>query len=676
MAKDIYLPHSGGTSNLVFSGLSSECANSFALEPSGTIPTTWDYWHSVTGSVGTYTFSGAPNTSRGLVANTFNASVGDLACSSLDVRVIQPKCPCEGGVAFTASTAQTMPTSGGSSTLAFTTGGCLSISPTVSTNNNYGWTASINGNNVYVNATQNATDNARSVDVVVSWGIYGDSCSQTFRYTQPGLACHCETAVVIRPLLETVPGTGATFDIRYTKDECVLRLDANIRPNNVGVVNSISDSAINVTIYNNPSGAQRTFNLVSIWGIFDGIETIVCDDAYTEITQDIGNCECATSLVVDTSGVPQYLPKEGGSISIPYTSRSCVNAIITSASQGWTAITSGGNLVVYYPRNTQSGVLTAQINLSWNIYDINGANPTGCTTAVTLNQAPNLCYNIDLPFVVGKDATSIQATANLISCDGSKTYEIEPAVPTNSSCGGNISFTTNSLLEAKIMYVDDFWWSDEGYSLDDVVETSCLTTSEYQYTYYGTMSIGGNTYHAWKRGDGSVYALTTTNDFSTLANQSMSENHTNIFSSFVGFVNEGSTTITIPSKPQQLINYSSSQNYLWIGELFLDYNLIDWVNQTVSTSAKSNKYEYYGETFDFEGNTYYLWRRDDAQQGEAGFLLTTTVNYDIWRNYSLADGGSGIPSEDYLFATLLADYGFYFNGLGEKVILNVIPQDY
>ena len=224
------------------------------------------------------------------------------------------------------------------------------------------------------------------------------------------------------------------------------------------------------------------------------------------------------------------------------------------------------------------------------------------------------------------------------------------------------------------MWIDDYpdesvlaqqFYGREYSSFDDYLDAymrnpKLFGSNKFEYTNE-TVVYSGKTYYAWYCQELNIYYLTDTIDFNTLYNLSVEADYTNrncpIYAALlsgdlsddpymlnysdVGHILakiEGSGTnliMWIDDFPSPVSHFYDLQDYVEDGEIFgYDEYFTFLLNQNPSRDGKfknyqgANKYCYYGETIEYDGNTYYLWKAaDDSINYCVKYLLTSTVSY-------------------------------------------------
>lgn len=97
------------------------------------------------------------------------------------------------------------------------------------------------------------------------------------------------------------------------------------------------------------------------------------------------------------------------------------------------------------------------------------------------------------------------------------------------------------------------------------------------------------------------------------------------------------------------------------------YDYQDWDNLVASyvddpDGRGANRYSYVGETIEYDGGTYYLWRMDEGGDGYSSmvmYMITDTIDFDTLYANSLEDN----PENEYTpyVALLGEDMGEYRN---------------
>lgn len=469
MAKNIEIPTSGGTKTLSFSGTSSACINSYNLNPSSSLPSWITYSKSTTGSNGTYTFNIATrNTGTTERSVTFNATVGELSCSNLEVRVYQPapqqpSCDCAAGVSFETTSARVQNV-GGIAEIDYSTGTCLSgsVSVTIPTSaSSAGWAASADTRttSIIASAPVNTENKTITVPTTVSWQVPSGtslvSCSQVVNFIQDPLTCTCNDSMLFTADTTThLSGDTDRITIQYSPKGCVEGAPY-VSFSNPNWDGTVVNGTITVRVSANEYEVETLNDVIVGWSINDGSNIRTCSRTFT-YTQNPGNCSCNTSIAFSSdTATSTLLPTSGGSINIPYTAETCVarttgdvpNIRITSSSAAWSGTNisrlSGSFIRIQYPANTSASQVLANITAEWDILPLSGGSTPidTCSKTFTLKQAPKQCYNIDMPLVIGASGGVVIPNLVTKDCSDISTYTIVPDVNSNQSCGGDITFT-------------------------------------------------------------------------------------------------------------------------------------------------------------------------------------------------------------------------------------------
>ena len=233
----------------------------------------------------------------------------------------------------------------------------------------------------------------------------------------------------------------------------------------------------------------------------------------------------------------------------------------------------------------------------------------------------------------------------------------------------NILNYGNNLLT---IYVDDYPQErlndDYNETVEEVMNRQLNALDENyvnRYDYTGeTIIYNGNTYYLWEIPNGYptssnvLYLLTTTIDSNTLYRQSLEDDLTNHFTSFVGRLDEdkeemymGDTAIGTEYELRLVKvtgNYSESLR-IWIDDFpqddhgYLDGEPVEDIMEMSVEDPEvlgNNPYDYTGETIEYNGNTYYLWKAVDGYDADNScsmYFATTTVDFNTLYNQSLED---------------------------------------
>ena len=194
---------------------------------------------------------------------------------------------------------------------------------------------------------------------------------------------------------------------------------------------------------------------------------------------------------------------------------------------------------------------------------------------------------------------------------------------------------------------------DDPYSIDSPPNEYCYLNETFEYE--------GEIYYLWEDANtGEMYMLTDTIDVQELYSHSIAANYTNRWCPYVvrldsdmelqyigGEINQindvlitvidnrnnnGNLSLFIDDYEQGILNldqraiesgYNNAQEYM-------DYVLND------PADAGANRYDYTGETFDYDGETYYLWEYCDINGGNSNkYLLTDTIDGNYLYQHSM-----------------------------------------
>ena len=235
------------------------------------------------------------------------------------------------------------------------------------------------------------------------------------------------------------------------------------------------------------------------------------------------------------------------------------------------------------------------------------------------------------------------------------------------------------------MWIDDYPSEEDfnaefyGYSsfddyLDDYMEDPETYGSNLFYYTDETVEYGGVTYYAWYSDDLDIYYLTNTINYSTLYNLSMQANHSNrncpvyamLWSDLDGdpYIKNYDDIYHVLVKVEDHRNNGGALE-MWIDdfptifERFYNVGLdgietyTDYFNYLFSTNpgrtyAGANKYSYYGDTLDFDGNTYYVWRFS-GNENVVKYALTSTVDFETLSGLSIEANYSNRNCPIYTF---------------------------
>ena len=222
------------------------------------------------------------------------------------------------------------------------------------------------------------------------------------------------------------------------------------------------------------------------------------------------------------------------------------------------------------------------------------------------------------------------------------------------------------------MNVDDFPWSHD-YALSDMINNGDNLECQ-GYVLTGRVTIDNRLLYKWEctcSGVEMPYVLTDTDNFELLRLQSVEQNISNKFISFVGFiVGDNDNDTYSPSEPKQLVKCDEDNEMIYVDNLWLEYSLVDWMIDEVD--SPTNVYIHSGDTYTLVvGRTYYLWYNEDndSDSDYVKYLVTTTNDYNELYGESLLDNYPYNP--DCIVGILNSDEEINYGGNNGNLILKV-----
>ena len=220
-----------------------------------------------------------------------------------------------------------------------------------------------------------------------------------------------------------------------------------------------------------------------------------------------------------------------------------------------------------------------------------------------------------------------------------------------------IDITSNDSIA---IYVDDFLYTPPlDMYIDDPVGNGCNA-----YEYIGnTINYEGETYYIWIRIDDRyhdvTYALTTTIDYTTLRQKSLEYDKKNIVQHPVSYFFDDQMNEYSTCQNQVIVSISNYDNHLimYVDD-FVKPNIGDIEDFIDDPEAMGCNYYEYCEPFEYDGDTYYIWKRDDNQSC-VYYLLTSTIDFNTLQSYSLEEDIANLgicPIEAYLQEDLTVNY--------------------
>lgn len=210
-------------------------------------------------------------------------------------------------------------------------------------------------------------------------------------------------------------------------------------------------------------------------------------------------------------------------------------------------------------------------------------------------------------------------------------------------------FAFNEGFETWEEYMESFFENDPFESDNNI----------YKYAGY-TMEWNGETYYVWEDDvNDAFFILTDTIDYQTLYDRSLEANYSNNIKPYVALFstedNENTyrasetTDILVAVKQENnelyltfddFIDAETSPDYIAIENEYSKWEDIyeDFDQFVISLGdAKPKKYIYSGTTFNYDGETYYLWELDDNYDYDysVAYMLTNTIDYWVLFDNSL-----------------------------------------
>ena len=287
-------------------------------------------------------------------------------------------------------------------------------------------------------------------------------------------------------------------------------------------------------------------------------------------------------------------------------------------------------------------------------------------TCVSLTTAPELpattlvgscysqmfygCRNLNSITCLATDISATNCTTNWVSGVAASGTFNKKASMTGWTIGANgipTNWTIKDYTATLEIWVDDFPYFNE---IPDFVDDPEGMGSN-KYTYYGTITRNNITYYTWAWANSDTqdktnydYLITTTNNYDTLYQDSLEYNVGSTFSTFVERANSDFI--------QNYNSYDGNDMYLIKVEYDRYHNLVLWVDDweygpklmeeeiADPDSYAVCHYTNNGETFVYNGATYYLWEmvHDDNWNSNVAYLLTSTKNLSALRQESLENG--------------------------------------
>lgn len=296
-------------------------------------------------------------------------------------------------------------------------------------------------NRIQIVASANNTINTRSANVVMQYLIAGSSlpCSQSVTVSQAGLTCGC-SALSLGSAPSQFDATGGTKYVSYTLDgRCSTASSISLTSSNTAftVSNDTSSNpkAIRIVASSNGSVNTRSATVTVTYPIAGS--SAPCSTAFT-VTQGGITCGCGALTL---GQVPSTFKASGDTAYVSYTlDNRCTTASsisITSSDTGFTVTNdySSNRIQIVASENTQKTVRSATITVT---YPIAGSS-VPCSTAFTVTQDENVCYEISEPSFISYESGRYNFTANPLY------YDINGASTLQCS-GGTLDLSANPII--------------------------------------------------------------------------------------------------------------------------------------------------------------------------------------------------------------------------------------
>ena len=306
---------------------------------------------------------------------------------------------------------------------------------------------------------------------------------------------------------------------------------------------------------------------------------------------------------------------------------------------------------------------------------------------------PNYCYQgmfsgcTKLNYIkcLACDISAIQCTQNWLGnvnetgvfekCDGVNWGSGQSGIP--------YGWVTKN-IRVLTMWIDDYpdpyntEYTEEkyGYSsfddyLDDYMEDPESFQSNRFYYTNATVTYNNVTYYAWYCDELDIYYLTNTINYNTLYNLSTEANHSNrncpVYAALWGDLDE-EPYVKDYYDPEHILakieNNGNGNLTMWIDdfpsvvhemfgfETYDEYFDYLFANNPGGSYNGANKYVYVGETLQYDGAEYFLWRCvGDSSSDETANLLTSTIDLDTLYDMSIEDDYSNRNCPVYTFLT-------------------------
>ena len=203
------------------------------------------------------------------------------------------------------------------------------------------------------------------------------------------------------------------------------------------------------------------------------------------------------------------------------------------------------------------------------------------------------------------------------------------------------------------MWIDDdfdYGWQDGGYSdMEEYLNWYLNNIDEAggrHYYYIDTFEYNGNNNYIWYCYLNGTYLVMDTNDATTLTSYSIESNHSNVNTHpIVTFLNKDLTEYGRPVSTYSIVKVTSSQpkQMIWVDDFMRDDIVIqDFISDP---EVKGCNYYEYCEPFEYDGNTYYVWKYlgpDNYIDDFAKYVLTDTIDLKTLQSYSLESSLSNI----------------------------------
>jgi hypothetical protein len=203
------------------------------------------------------------------------------------------------------------------------------------------------------------------------------------------------------------------------------------------------------------------------------------------------------------------------------------------------------------------------------------------------------------------------------------------------------------------IWVDDFledWiWEDEGFeNIEEYFDwylDNLYAAGGNCYYYIDEFEYNNGTYYLWYSYSARCYLLTDTIDINVLTGYSIENDYSNVNTHpIVAFLTQDLTEYTVKDGSDYCIIKTESINneLVMYADCFINMEDCTFEEYIDDPESYGGNYYEYCEPFEYNGDTYYIWRDVLYETDNVMFLLTDTIDYQTLQSYSLENSMSNL----------------------------------